>query len=52
MISRRAAGQFIDLDKPDMWLRLMFDVIKEATVVDIDRVVDSAVETFLARYGR
>ena len=47
-----AADQFGELCKADLWMRLMFGVIKEATVEDIDRVVDNAVETFLARYGR
>lgn len=47
-----AADQFGELCKADLWMRLMFGVIKDVTVEDIDRVVDNAVETFLARYGR
>ncbi|MEP1767077.1 MAG: TetR/AcrR family transcriptional regulator [Sulfitobacter sp.] len=47
-----AADQFGELCKADLWMRLMFGVIKEATAAEIDRVVDSAVDTFLARYGR
>lgn len=46
-----AADQFGELCKADLWMRLMFGVIREATPQDIDRVVDNAVETFLARYG-
>lgn len=46
-----AADQFGELCKADLWMRLIFGVIKEATAADIDRVVDNAVETFLARYG-
>jgi len=47
-----AADQFGELCKADLWMRLMFGVIKEATMADINRVVDNAVDTFLARYGR
>lgn len=46
-----AADQFGELCKADLWMRLMFGVIKEVDAADIDRVVDNAVETFLARYG-
>jgi AcrR family transcriptional regulator len=46
-----AADQFGELCKADLWTRLIFGVIKEVSAAEIDRVVDSAVETFLARYG-
>jgi AcrR family transcriptional regulator len=46
-----AADQFGELCKAGLWMRLMFGVIKEVTRVEIDRVVDQAVDTFLARYG-
>ncbi|WP_147109611.1 TetR/AcrR family transcriptional regulator [Tateyamaria sp. syn59] len=46
-----AADQFGELCKADIWPRLMFGVIDSVTEEDIDRVVDSAVKTFLARYG-
>jgi AcrR family transcriptional regulator len=46
-----AADQFGELCKADLWMRLVFGVIKQVSAQDIDRVVDSAVETFLARYG-
>lgn len=47
-----AADQFGELCKAELWMQLMFGVIAEVTQADIDRVVDQAVETFLARYGR
>jgi AcrR family transcriptional regulator len=46
-----AADQFGELCKADIWPRLMFGVISTVTEDDIGRVVDGAVETFLARYG-
>lgn len=46
-----AAAQFGELCKADVWMRLIFGVSKSVSQDDIDRVVDSAVETFLARYG-
>ncbi len=46
-----AADQFGELCKADLWMRLNFGVIHEVGAADIDRVVDHAVETFLARYG-
>ncbi|MEL6807353.1 MAG: TetR/AcrR family transcriptional regulator [Pseudomonadota bacterium] len=46
-----AADQFGELCKADIWPRLMFGVIDQVTPADIDRVVDGAVETFMARYG-
>ena len=47
-----AADQFGELCKADIWPRLIFGVTKSASDEDIKRVVDNAVETFLARYGR
>lgn len=46
-----AAYQFSELCKADIWTKLMFGVIDSVDASDIDRVVDGAVETFLARYG-
>jgi hypothetical protein len=46
-----AADQFAELCKADLWMRLIVGVTKNAEAQDIDRVVDSAVEIFLARYG-
>ena len=46
-----ATDQFAELCKADIWPRLMFGVIRTVQDEDIDRVVEGAVETFLARYG-
>ena len=46
-----AAFQFSELCKADMWMKLTFNMIDAVSEADIDRVVDGAVETFLARYG-
>jgi AcrR family transcriptional regulator len=46
-----AAFQFGEMCKADLWMRLICGVTRTATDEEIDRVVMSAVETFLARYG-
>lgn len=46
-----AADQFAELCKADIWSRLIFGVISSVSDAEIDRVVDAAVETFMARYG-
>lgn len=46
-----ASDQFGELCKADIWPRLMFGVITHVDEADINRVVDGAVETFMARYG-
>ncbi|MEP0963198.1 MAG: TetR/AcrR family transcriptional regulator [Roseobacter sp.] len=46
-----AADQFGELCKADLWPRLIFGVIDTVSHAEIARVVDNAVETFLARYG-
>ncbi|AEI96164.1 TetR/AcrR family transcriptional regulator [Roseobacter litoralis] len=46
-----AADQFGELCKSDVWPRLIFGVIDKVSEAEIIRVVDSAVETFMARYG-
>ncbi|WP_370399997.1 TetR/AcrR family transcriptional regulator [Sulfitobacter sp. JB4-11] len=46
-----AADQFGELCKADVWARLIFGVSKSVSAEEIDRVVDGAVETFMARYG-
>ncbi len=46
-----AADQFGELCKADIWTRLIFGVSKNVSEAEIDRVVDGAVETFMARYG-
>ncbi|HCT33908.1 MAG TPA: TetR/AcrR family transcriptional regulator, partial [Sulfitobacter sp.] len=37
--------------KGDVWLRLTFGIIDRISQAEIDRVVDSAVDVFLARYA-
>lgn len=46
-----AAEQFSELCKARIWNRAMFGVQSEFTDAEIAYTVDSAVETFLARYG-
>lgn len=46
-----AADQFSELCKAELWPRLMFGVIASVSEEQIERVVDGAVEMFLARYG-
>lgn len=46
-----AADQFGELCKADIWPRLVFGISHSVTDAEIDRVVDGAVQTFLARYG-
>lgn len=46
-----AADQFAELCKANIWVRSAFGVQTEFTEGEIARVIDGAVETFLARYG-
>ncbi|TCS65337.1 TetR family transcriptional regulator [Primorskyibacter sedentarius] len=46
-----AASQFAELCKADLWTQLVFGVTQELSEDDIDRVIEGAVDTFLARYG-
>ncbi len=46
-----AADQFGELCKADIWARLIFGVSGSVSDAEIDRVVEGAVKTFLARYG-
>ena len=46
-----AANQFAELCKSDLFVRSICGVAGEITQTDIGRVVDGAVEMFLARYG-
>lgn len=46
-----AADQFGELCKADVWPRLIFGVIDRVSQDEICRVVDQAVDTFMARYG-
>ena len=46
-----AADQFGELCKADIWPRLIFGVSKSVSDAEIDRVVEGAVDMFMARYG-
>lgn len=46
-----AADQFAELCKADLWTRAVFGVQNRFSDDEIDRVIDGAVMTFLARYG-
>lgn len=46
-----AADQFGELCKADVWPRLIFGVAKSVTDEEMSRVVEGAVQTFMARYG-
>ena len=46
-----AAEQYTELCKAHIWLRSAFGVQTEFTRDEIARVIDGAVDTFLARYG-
>ena len=46
-----AADQFAELCKADLWPKLIFGIITSVTQPEMQRVIDGAVSTFLARYG-
>ncbi len=46
-----AADQFGELCKADIWPRLIFGVSKTVSEAEMARVVEGAVDTFMARYG-
>ncbi|MEO0390455.1 MAG: TetR/AcrR family transcriptional regulator [Pseudomonadota bacterium] len=46
-----AAAQFAEMCKAEIWISLLFGVKDTVTEAEIDRVVDGAVDTFMARYG-
>jgi hypothetical protein len=46
-----AADQFGELCKADIWPRLIFGVSDTVSEAEIERVVEGAVEMFMARYG-
>ncbi len=48
---RLAAEQFTELCKAELFPQLMFNMIERPTPEDVDRVVASAVDMFMARYG-
>lgn len=46
-----AADQFAELCKADLWPRLVFGIDRHFSEAEVTRVIDGAVETFMARYG-
>ncbi len=46
-----AADQFAELCKADLWPKLIFGLRDSFTEDEITRIVDGAIETFMARYG-
>lgn len=46
-----AAQQFESLMKADVFVKMVFNVVKAPEQADIDRVIEGAVDIFLARYG-
>lgn len=46
-----AADQFAELCKADLFPRWVFNIDPHFTPAEIERVIDGAVETFMARYG-
>ena len=48
---RLAAQQFDTLMKADVFVKMVFNVIETPDPEDMDRVIEGAVDTFLARYG-
>lgn len=46
-----AAHQFEALMKADIFVKMVFNMVEKPSQQDIDRVVDGAVDVFLARYG-
>lgn len=46
-----AADQFAELCKADLFLRIVFNIDTAFSEADISRVINGAVETFMARYG-
>ena len=46
-----AADQFIELCKADLWIKRLFGIHDVFSEDEITRVIDAAVETFMARFG-
>jgi len=46
-----AADQFAELCKADLFMRMMFGISESITQNEIDRVINGAVDMFMARYG-
>jgi len=48
---RLAADQFVEMCKADVYLRRLFCIDESFSEDDVARVIDGAVDTFMARYG-
>lgn len=46
-----AAMQFQELVKSEIFVKMVFNIIETPTKAQVDRIIDGAVEMFLARYG-
>jgi AcrR family transcriptional regulator len=46
-----AAAQFLEMCKADVFLRFLFKIDESFTDAELARVIDGAIETFMARYG-
>jgi hypothetical protein len=46
-----AADQFGEMCKADLWPKLIFGLRESFSDAEIERIVDGAVSTFMARYG-
>ena len=46
-----AADQFIELCKADLWIKRLFGIRDRFDEDEISRVIEAAVETFMARFG-
>ncbi|MFZ7093039.1 TetR/AcrR family transcriptional regulator [Primorskyibacter sp. 2E233] len=46
-----AADQFAELCKADLWPKLIFGLQTDFEQHEVDRILDGAIETFMARYG-
>ena len=46
-----AAMQFQELVKSEIFVKMIFNIIEKPTKAQIDRVIEGAVDMFLARYG-
>ncbi|TMV88348.1 TetR/AcrR family transcriptional regulator [Thioclava sp. BHET1] len=46
-----AAAQFIELCRADLFYKVTFGIIETPSQSEVEKVVEAAVETFMARYG-
>ena len=46
-----AAAQFQELVKSEIFVKMVFNIIEKPTPTQVDRIIEGAIDTFLARYG-